>query len=239
MANKNRETSFRFKQFELRNENSGMKVGTDGVLLGAYVPVPDDGQILDVGTGTGLIALMMAQRCRANIVGVEIDPVAADEAKTNAANSPWSNRITILNEDFVKYAQNTNLRFELIVSNPPYFTNGIQAVDSRGEARHVGNLNYESLISLSAKLLADDGELCMISPCEAVDDICFNATLAGLSIAECIDVVTRAGRAPIRCISRLSKVKGPQKSVTITIHNSDGSYTDEYINLTKSFYINF
>lgn len=242
MANQCRETVFRFKQFEIRNEKSGMKVGTDGVLLGAYVPADKRRHILDVGTGTGVIALMLSQRTTANIVGVEIDSIAAEEAKANVISSPWTDRIQIINDDFVNFSEKSvteGIKFDLIVSNPPYFQSGIKAADTRGIARHTCSLDYSTLVSFSAQLLADDGKLYIISPYETFDKIAFHATLAGLKLICRTDVVTKERRKPIRVITGLSKQSETFRCDVITIQNEDGSYTDEYINLTKEYYLNF
>ncbi|MBR5744513.1 MAG: methyltransferase domain-containing protein, partial [Muribaculaceae bacterium] len=111
--NKNRQTTFNFKRFSLHNEQSGMKVGTDGVVLGAWTNLPSKGLVLDVGTGTGLIALMVAQRSECRVVGIEIDEVASAEAKKNAAASPFRDRVEILNTDFADYATTTTVLFDV------------------------------------------------------------------------------------------------------------------------------
>ena len=118
-----REKIFRFKQFEVVNDRTAMKVGTDGVLLGAWCPVAEARRVLDVGTGCGVIALMVAQRNRqALIEGIDIDQDSIAEARLNFANSPWNNRLTAIEGDFND--MDGDARYDLIVSNPPYFTNG-------------------------------------------------------------------------------------------------------------------
>lgn len=216
-----------------------MKIGTDGVVLGSWTRLPNKGNILDVGTGTGLVALMAAQRSGCHIVGVEIDDVAAQEARMNVESSPWRDRVDIVNDDFVNFASSTSLRFNLIVSNPPYFYTGLKAAASRGVARHGGALNYESLISLGSKLLTDDGEMSIIAPCDEFDNICYYSTLARLNLIERLNIVTRANRQPLRVICRLSKINAPFSNDTLTITDEEGNFTDEYKALTSDFYLNF
>ena len=141
-----REKVFRFKQFAVLNDRTAMKVGTDGVLLGAWCPVEGIHRVLDVGTGCGVIALMVAQRnSEAVITGIDIDEGAIEEAGLNYANSPWSERLTATLADFNDMKDND--RFDLIVSNPPYFTNGVLPTgDARTTARHTGSLSYRQLI---------------------------------------------------------------------------------------------
>lgn len=236
---KNRQTTFNFKRFSLRNEHSGMKVGTDGVVLGTWANVPSNGLVLDVGTGTGLIALMVAQRTACKVVGIEIDEVASVEAKENADSSPFRDRVEIIHTDFVDYAMTTNARFDVIVSNPPYFQTGMRAESNRGVARHEGPLNVRSLIDLGSKILSDNGEISLIAPFEAYDDICFQAVMSKMCVAEKLEIVTRTGRDPIRVSCRLTKKPTTLRVSTLTIQNSDGSFAEEYINLTKEFYLNF
>ena len=122
-----RETIFKFKQFTVKNKNSAMKVGTDGVLIGAWTTASDQCiDILDIGAGTGLVSLMMAQRNpNANIIGVEIDENSYVEACDNVSNSPWKDRVDVIMDDFNSFAELSNLKYDVILSNPPFFDNGI------------------------------------------------------------------------------------------------------------------
>ena len=134
---------FEFKQFTVWHDKCAMKVGTDGVLLGAWANVESAKHILDVGTGTGLIALMLAQRTvQADVTAIEIDSMAAIQARENIAHSPWKNRITLFNCDFRYF--HDDLKYDLIVSNPPYFVNALKCLDKqRNMARHTDLLYYE------------------------------------------------------------------------------------------------
>lgn len=147
---------FQFKQFTVWHDKCAMKVGTDGVLLGAWTPVESSARILDIGTGTGLVALMLAQRCSASVIALEIDETAAQQAAENITRSPWGNRIEVVCQDFRLYSnKNNSLKYDTIVSNPPYFTDSLKCPDSqRNTARHNDNLSYEELLKGVSNLLS-------------------------------------------------------------------------------------
>ena len=133
---------FSFKQFTVYHDRCAMKVGTDGVLLGAWTDVSGARDILDIGTGTGLIALMLAQRSEAHIVAVDIDEDAVKQAKENVEKSPWPGRIEVERHDICCF--NSDIRYDVIVSNPPYFFNSLKCPDGqRNIARHTVGLNFE------------------------------------------------------------------------------------------------
>ena len=146
------DSSFLFKQFIVHHDRCAMKVGTDGVLLGAWAPVDQAHTALDVGTGTGLVALQLAQRNpHLRVTAVEIDAPAAAQAAENVAGSPWPDRIEVVCADFNDFQPDG--RFDLIVSNPPYFVDALPCPDrQRNTARHAGGLNYDLLFRRSARL---------------------------------------------------------------------------------------
>lgn len=237
-TNPNRCSTFRFKQFEIENSVSAMKVGTDGVLLGAWATADNPLSILDIGAGTGLISIMLAQRFgNAMITGIEIDSQAADEARENVLKSPWSDRITIGCCDFCRW--DTNTKFDLIVSNPPFFTNGIKSPDiSRASARHAAQLSPQSIVERGASLLTDNGILAMIIPIEIIEDLIFSATLNHLNPREITTVTTRVGKSPKRAlISFICHPSQVQKNELI-ISDQNG-FTSQYRNLTQDFYLQF
>lgn len=214
-----------------------MKVGTDGVLLGAWCDVAGVHRVLDVGTGCGLIALMIAQRNQdAVISAIDIDQDAVDEAKTNISNSPWSNRVEAQCLDFNDYIAQEP--FDLIVSNPPFFTEDVMAPDkSRNLARHSVTLTLEQLIIKSKLMLADGGTLAIITPVEQELHIRTCVVKASMSIKRLARVLPVEGAAPKRLLWEL--VKSPAETVEeqITIRHADASYTQQYIDLTSDFYL--
>lgn len=232
-----REKVFRFKRFAVLNDRTAMKVGTDGVLLGAWCPVDNVSRVLDVGTGCGVIALMVAQRNgNAMIHAIDIDRDAIDEATINFNNSPWSDRLTASVQDF-NTMQDAS-RWDLIVSNPPYFTNGVLPTgDARTLARHTHTLGYRQLIEGASKLIARDGTVALISPIEAEGEIIEAATFASLPVKLLIRVIPVEGAAPKRILWQLSRNNQPYRESFLTIANGDGSFTREYIDLTGDFYL--
>lgn len=237
--NPNREHTFRFKQFELSNSLSAMKINTDGVLLGAWTDATGRKSILDVGTGTGIIAIMLAQRnSDALITAIDIDEYSAKEAAINAGNCPWKKRIKVAHTDFKLLS--TENKYDLIVSNPPYFDNGIKATDvSRATARHNDTLDYAELISLSSEMLTDSGALSLIAPYSRLEDIMYSAELAKLFVSHQTDVYNKPSGSAIRVMIELSKEPSPKITDSIAIYADNGGYTAEYVELTKDFYMNF
>ena len=147
---------FEFKQFRIEQQKTAMKVGTDGVILGAWVPVDEASAILDVGTGTGLIALMLAQRCNARIDALEIDHRACEEAEFNFKQSPWKERLKIIHSDFNAFSIEMKQCYDLIVCNPPYFANSLRTYDPQlSRARHNITLTFIQLLKGSVSLLTD------------------------------------------------------------------------------------
>ena len=232
-----REKVFRFKQFSVKNDLTAMKVGTDGVLLGAWCPVEDARQVLDVGTGCGVIALMIAQRnADAIIDAIDIDTDAIGEASLNFSNSPWAERLTAIHGDFNGMGEGK--RYDLVVSNPPFFTNGVLPTgDARTTARHTGTLTYRQLIDGAMRLMTKDGALAFISPTDAEGDIIEAAAFASLPVRQLVRVVPVEGAAPKRTLWLLSHRDMPYHEGTITIARRDGSFTPEYIALTGAFYL--
>ena len=233
-----REKTFRFKQFAVVNDLTAMKVGTDGVLLGAWCPVEGARRVLDVGTGCGVITLMIAQRnSNAVIDAIDIDPGAIKEAALNFESSPWAQRLTALECDF--NSMDGNARYDLIVSNPPYFTNGIlPAGDARTVARHTASLTYDQLIRGAAQHLTDDGALALISPTDAEADIIEASAFASLHVRSMTRVIPVEGANPKRTLWLLSRsAAGTYCENTLTIARHNGTFTREYIELTGDFYL--
>ena len=232
-----REKVFRFKQFAVVNDRTAMKVGTDGVLLGAWCPAEGARHVLDVGTGCGVIALMIAQRNASAVINaIDIDHDAIEEATLNFKTSPWSERLTAIEGDFNELQ--TAERYDLIVSNPPYFTNGVLPTgDARTQARHTGTLSYRQLIEGASRLLSDDGTLALITPTDAEQDIIEAATFASLPVRRLTRVIPVEDAAPKRTLWLLSRRDMAYCEDTLTIAHRDGTFTSDYIALTGAFYL--
>ena len=239
--------NFRFKQFEVWHDKCAMKVGTDGVLLGAWCQVEEvrgqtsDVRILDVGTGSGVIALMLAQRCcEAQIDAIDIDPDAVAQAQDNFTRSPWAERLHVHHVAFqdVKY-QISNFKYDLIVSNPPYFVDSLKNPDQhRHTARHTDTLSYADLLSCAAELLADDGTLALILPAEAENTILNLAQTAGLFPTRLTHVYSKPGKPMKRVLVAFKKGTGLSYETTnFYIESKTSPRSEEYQELTKDFYL--
>ncbi len=246
---------FQFKQFEIHQQQSAMKVGTDGVLLGAWAAVEGAKRILDIGTGTGLIALMMAQRNeKALIDAVEIDKKAYEEAKYNFEISKWSNRLSIFHDSIQDFAKNTAEKYDFIISNPPYFINSTKSDKAaKNQVRHTDSLSFDELLNAVNQLLTKDGKFCVVLPFYEGEQFYNLATEPSLSNRDtsgqakanklyCIKKVIVRGREfkPVeRLLIEFSKEKKTYEENNLIIQNSPKrhDYTEDYINLTKDFYL--
>ena len=215
-----------------------MKVGTDGVLLGAWTKTSSyPHQILDVGTGTGLVAIMLAQRFKkSQIHAIDIDKASADEALFNAQSSPWSERLSITHCAFQDY--NPSYKYDLIVSNPPYFRNTTQSQDlARATARNNDSLSLEYLVEKSHELLNENGELVLIVPSNEFETIQSLAEKFNFYISKLCWIKGNQQSLIKRLLIAISKRKDILEENSLTIENSRHNYTEEYRDLCKDFYL--
>ncbi len=229
---------FEFKRFRMEQDRCPMKVGTDGVLLGAWFPLQEGCTVLDIGTGTGLVAIMAAQRGAGRVTAVDIDSDAAGQARANAANSPWADRIDVVCSDIALF--NEGFRYDRIVCNPPYFRDSLRSPDSgRNTARHNDSLSFETLSACASRLLADDGRLCLVLPRDAVETFSRCAAAQGLYLFHRTDVVTVPGKSPKRSLVEFGRSCSGLETDVVSICGPDGKETSEYINLVRDFYLKY
>ena len=230
---------FRFKHFQVEHDRSSMKVGTDGVLLGSWCDVSSAHRVLDVGTGCGLIALMVAQRNSiATVDAIDVDAASIAEATSNFGKSPWGNRLYAVNDDYCTFESVE--KYDLIVSNPPFFTNGILSPkEIRRNARHTQSLTFEQLIVKSKSLLTDAGILSIVTPTDAYKEILDMCKVNNLYVSNICNVFPMPGVQPKRLLWKI--VKTPVQTVTdgLVIESSPGCYSDDFINLCRDFYLKF
>ena len=247
---------FSFKQFVIKQDKCAMKVGTDGVLLGAWADVPimfDENtsssfntihpspRILDIGTGTGLVALMLAQRFPTAIVdAVEIDSSAAEQAKKNVECSPFASRVNVFESSIQQFAESATARYDAIVSNPPFFENALKNPDSqKAQARHTDSLSYRELLCVANKLLKEGGAISVILPTgntltRFIEEACYQ----GFLVSRQTLIRTTEKKSPKRCLVELKKCrKDDVKKEEVILMNSDNTRSEWYQNLTKDFYL--
>ena len=213
-----------------------MKVGTDGVLLGAWARVGHCKRILDVGTGTGLVALMAAQRSGAEVVGIDLDADAVSQAAENAAASPWSDRVRIMEADAKEFSDIQ--LFDAILCNPPYFENSLKCPDAaRTMARHTDTLTFDELAKNAARLLASEGELSVVIPYDRATDMTVSAACYGLFATRQTVVCPVQGGKPKRMLMAFSKQGEAHAPVTLYIQDVQRCYTPEYVLLVEDFYL--
>ena len=218
---------FKFKQFTIRQELCAMKVGTDGVLLGAWARGGDC--VLDVGTGTGLIALMLAQRYpRAQVTAIDIDDGAVRQAVQNVENAVCQERIDVIQER----VQDHEGQYDAIVSNPPFFVDSLNAPDAqRNMARHAETLTYAELMQAAMRLLKDDGELSVVVPFDYRQRMEDEATFVGFFPSRVCAVRTVAGKPARRFLLAFRKHPCERMFQEMTIGD------EAYRQLTQDFYL--
>lgn len=239
MANKMANPFFQFKQFTVWHDKCAMKVGTDGVLLGAWASVQGAHRILDIGTGTGLVALMLAQRSLpdANIIALEIDEAAARQAEENVACSPWKDRIEVVKQDFLSYQSSD--KFDVIVSNPPYFVDSLNCPDrQRNMARHNHSLTYEKLLERVADLLVEEGLFTIVIPTDVADRVRTIASVYGLHAVSWLNVMTKPGGVSKRTLITFSFNNQECVIEELLTEVARHQYSEEYKALTREYYLN-
>lgn len=219
-----------------------MKVGTDGVLLGSWADISNASQILDIGTGTGVIAIMLAQRApKAKITAIDIEPNAYEQARENIAQSLWKDRMFIRNEDFNALANRKEEFFDLVVCNPPYFSNSLKSPsEQRNLARHEGVLTHQELLTGVKKILCDTGRFSVVLP--YFEGVSFTnlAKKAGFFCSKKMNISTKQGTPIKRLLLEFQLSRQPLVEQFMYIReDGDNEFSSEYKELTKGFYLNF
>lgn len=254
---------FHFKKFDVVNERSAMKVNTDGVLLGAAMTIlPADRRLLDIGTGTGTIALMAAQRAlgipgqawademRSGddeviaggdvlIDAIDVDEPSASEAAANFCESPWAEHLRAHNLSLQDFADSEPCKYDLIFSNPPYFEDSCIAPDERkSTARHTSvGLSYRDIFEFASERLAENGRVSLVLPADQEAALCRYARMCGLHLFRIMRIRTVERKAPIRIITEFSRQRCQTPADEMLTIMNEGKYTQEYLSLTKDFYL--
>jgi len=233
---------FAFKQFNVKQDKCAMKVGTDAVLLGAWVEPNSENFILDIGTGTGVIALMLAQKTNASIIGIDLDLTATQQARENVDESKFRDHIKIIHTSLQEYAISTDLKFEMIVSNPPFFQQSLKSIDEkRSNARHADVLPFDDLLNCVIKLLDETGKFCLVLPTLEADKFKNMAHKKGLYLSKLLRVKSRTDKdSDKRHLMQFQFKLNEFSENTLVIENEERHhYTNDYMELTKDYYLHF
>ncbi|HRZ97164.1 MAG TPA: methyltransferase [Paludibacter sp.] len=231
---------FRFKQFTVFHHRCAMKVGTDGVLLGAWTEPENAGNILDIGTGSGLIALMLAQKCNASIQAIDIEPNAIQQALENFENSPWPERLNVEEISLQDFSLKSETKFDLIVSNPPFFVNSLQTPDkNRTSARHANDLTHNDLLLCAKRLLSKTGRISLILPVnEGLQNIEYGESIQ-LYCNKLVYVYPKPDVQPKRVLLEYSLQRNARAISKLEIEtNLRHQFSTDFIALVKDFYLN-
>ncbi len=233
--------TFVFKQFKIVQDKCAMKVGTDAVLLGSWVNTSHAKTILDIGTGTGIIALMLAQRSAAHIDAIDIDNNACVQSSENVNDSKWKDRIHIHNISLQQFTIESEHKYDLIVSNPPYFIDSSKALEeSRTNARHTDQLPFDDLLNGVLKLLNPIGKFYVILPTKESEVFRDMAEEHKLYLTKLTRIITRTDKPEKRLMMRFEFIRRTFSEDSITIEEDERhSYTEEYKELTKDYYLGF
>ena len=227
---------FRFKHFVIQQSRSALKVGTDAMILGSLIDVQGHTNALDVGTGTGVLSLMITQRNSVlNCTGIDLDEESIEEARTNFTESIWSDRLSVISGDFLE--TNFEQEFDLIISNPPYYTSTLENDNARkAQARHVSSLPIDQFVFKATELLTQEGKFWIIVPFDDIEKWKSEAFKNGLSVEQLIKISGKEHQPPNRIVISFSKMDSETTVKSFAIRNQAGEYTEAYRELTQEYH---
>jgi tRNA1Val (adenine37-N6)-methyltransferase len=229
---------FQFKKFRIEQDRCAMKVTTDACILGSWVPIPNQGNFLDIGTGTGLLCLMLAQRSKGEIDAVELDQESFDQAKENVERSSWSKRISIIHSDIRNFQPGK--KYDFIICNPPFFQEQLKSsMSKKNIARHDETLNVSTLLqSVERLLIRPDGKLAVLFPFNQLDGFISAAGKSGLFLYQKLLICDHWQKEVTRCVMVFGCLPSSEiKTETLLIKDDLGNYTSQFIELLKDFYL--
>ena len=231
---------FQFKQFSVNQDQCAMKIGTDAVLLGAWVSLEQNPfSILDIGAGTGIIALMVAQRSQAELIdAIEIDDLAYEQCVANFENAPWNDRLFCYHASLEEFADEIEDKYDLIISNPPFYSENFKTEKSQRDlARFVDAMPFKHLIDSASKLLSENGVFAVIIPSKEEAHFTTLASNVNLFPNRVLNIKGSPSSDIKRSLIEFSFRESETKTDELIIETSRHEYTQDYINLTKDFYL--
>ena len=232
--------AFQFKQFKIEDDQSTMKVGTDSVLLGAYIQIKDEQHILDIGTGSGVISLMMAQKSTATIDAIDIDLLSIKQTSANFNNSVWPLRLNVIKSSLQDFCESTTQKYDLIVSNPPFFDQSLKPPKQEKRiSKHTDLLSFNELAHGIKCLLNPNGNAYLILPPTEAQQFINKARIEGLFCNQKLMIKPTINKSINRVIMKISFYRTNISEKGLTIRDKNLNYTPEYKDLTKDFYLNF
>lgn len=232
---------FQFKQFTILQDQCAMKVCTDSCIMGAYLNLENATKVLDIGTGTGLLTLMLAQRFQnTNFTAIEIDESAYNQANKNFENSPWNNRISIENIDINDFKNEVNSKFDYIICNPPFYNNSLKSPNiQKNTAHHEGTLTQEQLINVVLNLLNPEGKFSILLPVFEAEMFEKKALSNGLFKVDYLEVAHNEQKPIFRRIDTYSYKNNKTNFSKLNIKNTDNEYSNSFIEILKDYYLIF
>ncbi len=229
---------FQFKHFRIEQGDCAMKVTTDGCLFGASIELTGkEKNVLDIGAGTGLLSLMIAQRSKARIHAVEMDESAAQQATQNFANSPWASRMTLFTASIQGFVTDRVAPYDLVVCNPPFFRGHLRSGTTRDVAIHDDMMPKEDLVLALDKLVAADGQFWVMYPAHEFEQFNLLAAQQGWHCQKRIEVYNQPGKSVFRVMGALARDGGQCEVTTVCIRDSSGSYSPEFAALVEDYYL--
>ena len=231
--------AFQFKQFTVEDDRSSMKVGTDAVLLGSWACPENRLYTLEIGCGSGLISLMLAQKMKGFITAIDIDKDSAEQAHQNFMASKWNNKLESIHTSLQQFLKQSYKKFDIIISNPPFFNNSLNSpYKNRTLSKHTNTLSYPELVKGIKKLLKQDGIVYIILPYEESKEFIFLMRKADFCLSkECL-VIPKENKEANRILMEFSYKDSELTSEKLYIRNKDNSYTEKYKQLCKDYYVN-
>ncbi|MBE0649384.1 MAG: methyltransferase [Bacteroidales bacterium] len=229
---------FHFKSFSLHHHRSTMKVGTDAVLLGIWTDLTNVRSALDVGTGCGIISLLLASRAQVSVDAIELDKDSFEEAKQNFGESPYSDCFRIFNSDFNDFVPPKNKKYDLIISNPPFFVNDLRSTDPKKRmARHTQTLTYDRLLKVSMELLNPNGKISVVLPYRESRLFLQQAILAGFFVEKKMLIFPMLGKEPNRINILIGHKSVEEQTEKFMIRDEYGEFTNQYVDFVKDYYV--